>query len=93
MDRRDKLQDRQDELEQQTFNLFPERWAKVYRPEILGDIQADIEVGSLPENAEIAITDPDQLDAWFEQISQRRDEDLASGTHVGLGGVQMGTWI
>jgi hypothetical protein len=36
MDRRVSVKDKQDELELQTYNLFPERWGELYRERMLG---------------------------------------------------------
>jgi hypothetical protein len=62
LDRRTILEDRQIELETQTFNLFPERWTQLYQEKTLGKIMSD------QGEAEEPVTDIDMLDQWYEQM-------------------------
>ena len=67
MDRRQAVEDRQAELMQQTFNLFPERWDELYREDVLG-----AELGAYAPEEEIPLTesDLDQMDAFLARQEQ-----------------------
>ena len=66
MDRRTQLDDKASELEHQCFNLNPERWGVLYRDQMLPGL-----VG--PNNEpEIPVTDPRDLDAFYESLSRPR---------------------
>lgn len=60
MSRRDYVDDEEAKLRQQTYNLFPERWKQLYEE------QPNIGIDGLPE---IPITDPRQLDHWFNHLA------------------------
>ena len=89
LDRRTQIKDRASGLERQCFDLFPERWAELYRKDVIGIPN--------PESAapdEIPITDPARFDDWFRSISARR---ATSGADVespmGIGNVRRGEWV
>lgn len=63
LDRRTALEDRQAELESQTFNLFPERWGQLYQDKTLASLALNEE-----GETETVVTDIDALDAWYEQM-------------------------
>jgi hypothetical protein len=67
MDRRVALDDKTAELEHQCFNLFPERWGSLYRETMLPGIP-----GISAAEPEKPITDPTDLDAWFEGLNRTR---------------------
>lgn len=70
LDRRTQINDKHDELEHQCFNLFPDRWNDLYRnnPDIpAGDIGT-----AFDGEPELVITDPSELDAWFNGLSGRQ---------------------
>lgn len=64
LDRRTQLEDRQAELENQTFNLFPERWTQLYQDKTMASLGIELEDGF----AEEPVTDIDALDQWYEQM-------------------------
>lgn len=73
MDRRVNLEDKYAELEQQTFNLFPERWGDLYRDELLpttalppGDIGT-----AFDGEAEIPV-DVHEIDQYYENLNKSR---------------------
>ena len=89
LDRRTQLRDRASELERQCFDLFPERWAELYRKDVLGSLS---EIGGDPSEAEIPITDPSRLDDWFESISAQRSISGAELAPMGIGNIPRGEW-
>lgn len=75
IDRRTFLEDKRDELEHQTYNLFPERWDDLYREQFFpGTRRAPGDYGQAFENgeAEIPVTDTNDLDRWLNTLGQRR---------------------
>ena len=48
MDRRNQMEDRDAEMERQTFNLNPDRWVDLYRDQILGKLGLPNEEGEVP---------------------------------------------
>jgi len=74
MDRRTQLDDMQAELEHQCFNLFPERWGSLYREQMLPGVSSSdgtpVSVSSASD--EIPVTDPADLDAWYENLERQR---------------------
>lgn len=71
MDRRTQLDDKKAELEHQCFNLFPERWGSLYREQMLPGVgNPSVSVSS--EADEIPVTDPADLDAWYENLERQR---------------------
>lgn len=79
LERRTELEDRQAELETQTFNLFPERWSQLYRDQTLPGIGPD-------DEGEEPITDIDMLDQWYEQMV------MGGGKQVVRGGPDNDEW-
>ena len=71
MDRRVDLEDKTAELEHQCFNLDPERWGFLYRDHVLPGVKRQ-EVNPETGEQEVTITDPTDLDAWFEGLHQTR---------------------
>lgn len=63
MDRRTQMEDRQADLEGQTFNLVPERWSQLYQDRAISEI-----AGSEPGEEEIPVDDIDALDRWYEEM-------------------------
>lgn len=73
LERRIALEDRQADLEAQTFNLFPERWGQLYQDKTLaGVLEANGE-------SEMPVTDIDALDQWYEQMVAQGGKQFASG--------------
>ena len=70
MDRRTQLDDKKAELEHQCFNLFPERWGTLYREQMLPGVPNAISTSSPAD--EIPVTDPNDLDAWYENLERQR---------------------
>jgi hypothetical protein len=70
MDRRVAIDDKTAELEHQCFNLFPERWGDIYREQMLPGVRG-LSPDSVGES-ETPITDPGDLDAWFEGLNRTR---------------------
>ena len=66
MERRIQIDDKQAELEHQCYNLFPERWGNLYREQMLPGLPGS------PEEEEIPVTDPSDLDAWYENLDRQR---------------------
>lgn len=83
LNRRTELEDRQAELETQTFNLFPERWSQLYQDKTLAAI------ASMSEDTEVPVTDLDALDQWYEQMVAQGGTQVASGS---LGREEWGDW-
>ncbi len=69
MDRRTQLDDKKAELEHQCFNLFPERWGTLYREQMLPGLP---NITSNPAVDEIPVTDPADLDSWYENLERQR---------------------
>jgi hypothetical protein len=67
MERRIKLDDKQAELEFQCFHLNPERYDFLYVTPKTGDMGSAF--GNEPE---LPITDPADLDHWFENLANQR---------------------
>lgn len=82
MDRRVQLDDMRVELEQQTFNLYPERWERVY---LGGQVNSDGEEEEL-------VTSIDEMDAFIAQMEQMDDPRWMSGAEVNRY-VNNGDWI
>jgi hypothetical protein len=68
MDRRDRGEEVQAQLEQQCFNLAPERWAIIYREKMLGELGE----GEIPIGAD----DLDELDKFMEDQEARFQQAL-----------------
>lgn len=66
MDRRDRIEDKNAELEQQTFNLMPERWVELYRDSLLGALGIANEEGEVP----LTEDDLDDLDKFMERLEK-----------------------
>jgi hypothetical protein len=62
LDRRTQAEDRQADLESQTFNLVPERWSQIYQDRAL------MEVTGPDGEPETPVTDIDALDRWYEEM-------------------------
>lgn len=71
MDRRTQLDDMSAELEHQCFNLFPERWGTLYREQMLPGV-AGPNVTTTSAADEIPVTDPADLDSWYENLERQR---------------------
>jgi len=76
LERRTQLEDRQEEMEAQTFNLFPERWSQLYRDKAMAEVGMDDEIGEQP------VTDTEALDQWYEQMVARGGLQVATGAMV-----------
>jgi len=72
MDRRTQLDDMNAELEHQCFNLFPERWGALYREQMLPGVAGPKGVSVSSAADEIPVTDPDELDSWYENLERQR---------------------
>jgi hypothetical protein len=67
LSRRIQVEDKNSELEQQTFNLVPERWVELYRDRLLG------ELGLPDEDGEIQLQedDLDELDKFMAKLESK----------------------
>jgi hypothetical protein len=74
LNRRTQMEDRQIELETQTFNLFPERWSQLYQDKTLAAIAL-----AAGEEVEAPVTDLDALDKWYEEMVATGGKQFASG--------------
>lgn len=84
LNRRTELEDRQAELETQTFNLFPERWGQLYQDKTLSAL------GEFSgEDFESPVTDLDALDQWYEQMVATGGKQFAKGS---AGRDEWGDW-
>lgn len=74
MERRTQIIDKQNELELQTWNLFPERWGELYREKSLGlGRQSAGDIGSaFNGEPEMPVTDYDDLNSFFNTMSEKR---------------------
>lgn len=77
--RRIELEDRQADLENQTFNLFPERWTQLYQDKTLAGIMSMDENGG----GEMPVTDIDALDQWYEQMVRSGGKQFVGGDRAG----------
>ena len=76
LDRRMTGEDLQSKLEQQTFNLAPDRWELIYKDKILGAIGLSGDDGEI----QIGVDELDELDQYMDQQEQKFQEVLG-GTH------------
>lgn len=68
LERRTTLDDKERELEVQCFHLLPERWTQLY-----GSSGAPGDLGqAFGGEPELPVTDPSDLDAWFERLGEQR---------------------
>ena len=72
LDRRTGLDDKQTELEHQCFNLFPERWGQLYRDQMLPALPTGDLGTAFGGEPELPVTDPNDLNAWYENIESSR---------------------
>lgn len=84
MDRRTQLDDKKAELEHQCFNLFPERWGTLYRDQLLPGVAG---ATTSTEADEIPVTDPNDLDAWYENLERQRRISGADAAAAGGAGL------
>lgn len=66
MDRRTRIEDKDAELEQQTFNLMPERWVELYKDQLFGALGIANEEGEVP----LTEDDLDELDKFMERLEK-----------------------
>ena len=64
MDRRHRLEDKNAELEQQTYNLFPDRWADLYKDKLLAELGLPNGEGEIPLQED----DLAALDKFMDQL-------------------------
>jgi hypothetical protein len=83
MERRVHVEDKHAELEEQTYNLFPERWARLYRDEMLPVPSGDIGHAFEPGTPEIPVTDANDLDDWYSRMEQPRRMSGQSAINYG----------
>lgn len=76
MDRRTQLEDRQADLEGQTFNLVPERWTQLYQDRAVSEIVGLGEESSLGETP---VNDIDALDRWYEEMVASGGKQFVDG--------------
>lgn len=81
LDRRQDVDDRQAELEHQTFNLFPERWVELYKDNLPVTF-ADDEFGE-----EEPVTDIDALDQFFNDVISGGSKQWTNGDRAAPAGV------
>jgi hypothetical protein len=75
MVRREQLEDKESELERQTFNLYPQRWNELYRDQMLAEMGLPNEHGEIP----LMEDDLDELDRFMEQL-ERQNKFSMSGS-------------
>lgn len=99
MERRGQLDDKQAELELQTWNLFPERWGQLYRDQMLGTPANKASHADRGEafggEAEIPVTvnEIDKVTAWYDGHQQARrfsGADIAPYENDGMPGIAFG---
>lgn len=66
LSRRIQIEDVNAELEQQTFNLAPDRWVELYRDQMLGKLGIPNEDGEIP----LTEDDLDDLDKFVERLEK-----------------------
>lgn len=66
LSRRVQLDDKNSELEQQTFNLAPDRWIDLYRDQVLGEMGIPNEDGDIP----LSEGDLDDLDSFMAKLER-----------------------
>ena len=75
MDRRIQIQDKHDELEEQAFNLHPERWGQLYRHQVLPGVPG-INPGdrgsAFNGEAELPVTDLDDINTYYDNLARPR---------------------
>lgn len=69
MDRRVQIEDKKAELEEQTYNLFPERWGQLFRQEMLPVPAGDMGHAFAPGEPELP-TSYDDINEWYERMEQ-----------------------
>ena len=67
LSRRIQIEDKNAELEQQTFNLAPERWMELYRDQLLTSLGIANEEGEIP----LTEDDLDELDRFMAQLESK----------------------
>lgn len=77
MEQRNRGEEMRAQLEHQTFNLNPERWALLYRDQMLG------EMGIADENGELQLgaDDLDDLDRYMDE-QEARFQKVLNGKHT-----------
>lgn len=70
MDRRIQVEDKRAELEEQTYNLFPERWGQLFRDDMLPVLPpGDMGHAFAPDEPELPTT-YDDINEWYERMEQ-----------------------
>lgn len=77
MDRRTQTQDRRDQVKDETFHLFPERWAQLYE----GEMRAELGLEGVQAEPEVPVTDVSELDKWYESVS-RGEKRTMNGSQI-----------
>lgn len=86
LERRSQLEDRRDEGQMQTFNLFPERWQQLYQEQILGVAPGEGEEGEIP------VDDVDLLDQWYEQVANGQPSSMTGADNPSGTGEYWSEW-
>lgn len=74
---RTRWEDKHTELKLQTYNLFPERWRDLYKPEAIGNVTTSMAAPgdrgvAFDGEPELPVTDRDELNAFYESRDQKR---------------------
>lgn len=77
MERRVSLEDKTSELEQQTYNLAPERWVDLYRDQMMAKLGIANEDGEVPLQED----DLEDLDKFMEKL-ERQSKFSMSGAQA-----------
>lgn len=85
LDRRTDNETRRDQLELECFNMFPDRWAEIYKDQP-GSLLAPPE-----ESQEIPVDDIDEINRWYESRERSRIMTGAMDT-PSPGGPEWGEW-
>ena len=66
LSRRVQFEDQEQERAEQCYTFFPDRWSELYADEPKGMANFDEEFEEIP------ITDPSDLDSWYESVNKPR---------------------
>ena len=88
MERRTRWEDTHAQLEQQTFNLFPERWSELYKDELLAELGLPNEEGEIPLQED----DLAALDQFMEKIERGGTFSMSGGQTADVR-EEWGRWV
>ncbi len=88
MDRRHRLEDKNAELEQQTYNLFPDRWADLYKDKLLAELGLPNGEGEIPLQED----DLAALDKFMDQLERGQAFTMNGGQAADVR-EEWGRWV